>query len=158
MSDLIGPELVHVGVEVASRDELLSLMAGRLQANGRTRETFLQGLIDREANYPTGLPINGGVAIPHTDPEHVINDSVSIATLSTPVGFQEMAGTDDSEIPVDVVIMLALGGAENHLDVLQQIIGSIQDAEFMASLRASTSPSEIAALVKAKLGLARPSL
>ncbi|AXE37257.1 PTS sugar transporter subunit IIA [Acidipropionibacterium virtanenii] len=153
MSDLIVPELVHVGVEVPGRGELFSLMAGALGEQGRTRESFLQGLVDREKNYPTGLPVNGGVAIPHTDAEHVIADAISIATLSTPVGFREMAGVDDTEIPVDVVIMLALGGAGQHLAVLQEVIKAIQDADFLAAVRASRSAEEIAGLASAKLGL-----
>ncbi|AFV87944.1 Phosphoenolpyruvate-dependent sugar phosphotransferase system [Acidipropionibacterium acidipropionici ATCC 4875] len=151
MSELIGPELVHVGVDARSRDDLFAMMAGTLGECGRTRPSFLQGLVEREKNFPTGIPINGGVAIPHTDAEHVISDAISIATLSSPVGFREMAGTDDTEIPVDVVIMLALGGSGQHLTVLQQVIKAIQDADFMASLRASTSPDEIAALALSKL-------
>ncbi len=153
MSDLIGPELVHVGVDVSSRDDLFALMARRLQECGRTRESFLQGLVDREKNYPTGLPVNGGVAIPHTDAEHVISDAISIATLATPVGFREMAGVDDTEIPVDVVFMLALSGSGDHLEVLQKIIQCIQDSGFMASLRASHSAAEIAETAAVKLGL-----
>lgn len=153
MSDLIAPELVHVGLEVSSRDELLALMAGRLQTSGRTKESFLQGLMDREKNYPTGLPVNGGVAIPHTDAEHVLRDAVSIATLTTPVGFREMAGTDDREIPVDVVFMLALGASGDHLEVLQKIIQCIQDIAFISELRASRSAKEIAGIATAQLGL-----
>lgn len=151
MSDLIPPELVHVRVEVTSRDDLFALMAGRLLEQGRTRESFLHGLIEREKNYPTGLPVNGGVAIPHTDAEHVVSDSISIATLAKPVGFREMAGTDDTEIPVDVVFMLALGASGQHLAMLQQIIKCIQDPGFMSTIRASVSAEEIAALTASKL-------
>lgn len=153
MSDLIAPELVHVGVEVSNRDDLFALMATRLRDEGRTRESFLQGLTEREKNYPTGLPVNGGVAIPHTDTEHVLRDAVSIATLATPVGFREMAGTDDTEIPVDVVFMLALSGSGDHLEVLQKIITCIQDGKFMDTLRSSRSAAEIARTASAKLGL-----
>lgn len=153
MRELIGPELVHVGVDVDSRDDLFALMAGTLGGCGRTRPSFLQGLMEREKNFPTGIPVNGGVAIPHTDAEHVISDAISIATLRSPVGFREMAGIDDTEIPVDVVIMLALGASGQHLSVLQQVIKAIQDAEFMTALRASTSPDEIVALASGKLGL-----
>lgn len=151
MSNLIPPELVHVKIKVARRDELFAVMASRLGDLGRTRDTFLRGLIERETNYPTGLPVNGGVAIPHTDAEHVICDSISIATLAEPVGFREMAGTDDTEIPVDVVFMLALGGSGQHLEVLQQIIKFIQDSDLMATIRASTSADAIASLTTSNL-------
>lgn len=151
MSELIGPELVHVGLEVPSRDALFRRMATTLEHEGRVADTFLQGLIDREVNFPTGLPVNGGVAIPHTDAEHVIEDSISIATLATPVGFREMAGADDTEIPVDVVFMLALGGSGHHLTILQQVLKCIQDPEFMTFIRASRSADEIFQLASAKI-------
>lgn len=151
MGELIGPELVHIGVRVPSRDALFTVMANRLQSEGRVTDTFLQGLVDREVNYPTGLPVNGGVAIPHTDAEHVTVDSISVATLVDPVGFREMAGTDDTEIPVDVVFMLALGGSGQHLEILQKILKCIQDPEFMSAVRSSGSATEVSGLVSARL-------
>lgn len=151
MSELIGPELVHIRIEVPNRDTLFTVMANRLQEEGRVESTFLQGLIDREVHYPTGLPVNGGVAIPHTDPEHVLKDSISIATLATPVGFREMAGIDDTEIPVDVVFVLALGGSGQHLTMLQRVIKCIQDLEFMDVIRHSESAVEVAEITLAKL-------
>lgn len=152
MIELISPQFVHVRISAASREELFSLMAGRLREQGKVKRTFLQGLLDREMNYPTGLKINGGIAIPHTDAEHVIEDAISIATLAKPVGFREMAGVDDTEIPVDIVFMLALGKSGHHIEILQRLMKSFQDVEFISMIRHSLSAQEIAGLTLGKLG------
>ncbi|MBE6476776.1 MAG: PTS sugar transporter subunit IIA [Propionibacteriaceae bacterium] len=143
MTALISPELVHVGLSVSDREELLAIMAARLEGLGYVRSTFLRGLLAREDRFPTGLPISGGVAIPHTDPEHVRTSAISIATLTSPVMFGQMAG-DDGEVPVRLVIMLALQGSSDHMGVLQKMMRSLQDAEFVHSLLTSSSAQDIA--------------
>lgn len=46
-------------------------MADKLDGVRVAKEGFLDALLKREEIYPTGLPISGGVAIPHTDPQYV---------------------------------------------------------------------------------------
>ena len=143
MTALISPELVHVHLSVADRKELLTIMAARLEDLGHVHSTFLQGLLTRESRFPTGLPISGGVAIPHTDPEHVRTSAISVATLAAPVEFGAMAG-DGDEVPVRLVIMLALQGSSDHLGVLQKLMKSLQDAEFVHDLLTSDSAQDVA--------------
>lgn len=64
-----------------------------------------------------------------------------------PVGFREMAGVDDTEIPVDVVFMLALEGSEQHLQMLQKVLKFIRDVNLMALVRASRSADEIVKMI-----------
>lgn len=143
MTSLISPELIHVGLSAADREELLTIMATRLEDLGYVHSTFLQGLLTREDRFPTGLPISGGVAIPHTDPEHVRANAISIATLTTPVMFGAMAG-DNDEVPVRLVVMLALQGSGDHMGVLQRMMRSLQDTGFVRSLITSSSAQNIA--------------
>ncbi|WP_316669168.1 PTS sugar transporter subunit IIA [uncultured Propionibacterium sp.] len=150
MTTLIPPELVHVGLSAADREELFTTMAARLEGLGHVRGTFLQGLLVRESRFPTGLPINGGVAIPHTDPEHVLSSCISIATLARPVMFGQMGGEDET-IPVRLVLMLALRGSDDHLAVLKKMMTSLQDGAFVGALLASASAEDIAARARAAL-------
>lgn len=139
-------------LSAAGREELLAIMAARLENLGYVHNTFLQGLLARENRFPTGLPISGGVAIPHTDPEHVRSSAISIATLAAPVMFGEMAG-DGGEVPVRLVILLALRGSGDHLGVLQTMMKRLQDTDFVRRLLASGSAREIAALATAAFEL-----
>ena len=80
MSVLLNTELTNVNAEAADRDQVLTAMAHQLDESGVTNAGFLEALLKREENYPTGLPISGGVAIPHTDPQYVTRDAVAVTT------------------------------------------------------------------------------
>ncbi len=146
----IPSELVHVGLSVAGREELFTTMAAQLERLGYVRSTFLEGLLARESRFPTGLPISGGVAIPHTDPEHVRSSCISIATLKSPVPFGQMGG-DDEEIPVRLVLMLALHESDDHLTVLQQMLKNLRNTDFVEELLASDSTPGIVERTRAVL-------
>ena len=75
----------------------------------------------REASMPTGLPLGGdlNIAVPHTDPEHVVTPSLALATLVRPVSFGSMDDPDE-QIPVGVVMMLALADKNAQIDMPPQ--------------------------------------
>lgn len=72
------------------------------------KDSFAENVLKREEVFPTGLLINDvGIAIPHTDAEHVNDSQIAFMSLKTPVTFYEM-GTADKEISVSLIFMLAL--------------------------------------------------
>ena len=54
-------------------------------------------------------------------------------TLENPVSFYQM-GTNDVEVSVKVIFMLALKEAHSQLTILQQLIEILQDKEIMEKL------------------------
>ena len=54
-------------------------------------------------------------------------------TLQNPVSFYQM-GTNDVEVSVKVIFMLALKEAHSQLTILQQLIEILQDKEIMERL------------------------
>ena len=152
MADIVQARFVYPSASFADAEELFSAIGADLEQAGMVRSTFAAALTRREAAYPTGLPVSGGVAIPHTDAEHVISDTIAVATLATPLSFRAMGGIDDGALQVSTVFVLALSNPDEHVDILPRIVKSIQRPEFLASLRASTDPEEIAALVNFAFG------
>lgn len=151
MSVLLNTELTNVNAEAADRDQVLTAMAHQLDESGVTNAGFLEALLKREENYPTGLPISGGVAIPHTDPQYVARDALAVTTLRTPVLFGQMGGSEEDEVSVSVVILMALSNADDHLSMLQNIVKSIQDGDLMKTIRNAAEPEEIVSLVRAMI-------
>ncbi|AHI55007.1 MULTISPECIES: PTS sugar transporter subunit IIA [Listeria] len=116
------------------KENLLSEMAEQLIQVGAVKPSFKEAVIKREAVFPTGLlTAHAGVAIPHTDSEHVIRPVIAVRILETPVSFIEMA-SDNEAIEVKVVFMMALKSADEQLDMLQTLIQLIQDEEVMTTL------------------------
>jgi len=146
----LDPEAICLGVEATSGREVISLLAGRLAALGRVRESFADAVLAREASMPTGLPLGGdlNIAVPHTDPEHVVTPSLALATLVRPVNFGSMDDPDE-QIPVGVVMMLALADKNAQIDMLREVAELIQRPGALAALAAATSPDEIFAVLRA---------
>lgn len=149
MTHLIEPDYVLLRLDVADRDGVFAALAGALEAGGRVRPSYRQALIDREAVFPTGLPVGCGVAIPHTDAEHVITDTIAVATLARPVEFSEMGGGDEP-VAVRVVFMLALGPTGEHVKVLKRVVKAIQRDAFLDAVAASDSVQEVTRLARAE--------
>ena len=70
---IIDEELIFSGLECKNSEEVMKFMADNLEKNGYVKNSFYDGLLDREANFPTGLDFGEySVAMPHTEVEHVI--------------------------------------------------------------------------------------
>ena len=72
-------------------------------------------------------------------------EQIALMTLKEPVSFYQM-GTNDVEVPVRVIFMLALKEAHSQLTMLQQLIEVLQDKDIMErilSMDENTSNSEI---------------
>lgn len=147
MMDLIDTNFIHVGLTVPDQAGLFDAMAAALVSGGRVRSSFRKAIEDREAVFPTGLPVGCGVAIPHTDAEHVIDDAISVATLESPVPFGEMAGEPGAQVGARVIIMLALGSGA-QVEVLTRVVKAIQSNDFLDSLLRARDPAEVADLAK----------
>ena len=115
---------------------------------GYGEEGFTEAVLKREKDYPTGLDVNGiGVAIPHTDAEHVKKEGISIAVLNPPIEFDAM-GEEDCRIPVKIVIMFTVAGKDKHIDRLLQILDMIKDEEILQGLLDAKNKKEIRTVIQ----------
>lgn len=130
MSDVNFDEtLIIRNLEGENSSEVLASMAENLFKRGYVRESYASAVIAREKIFATGLPTNGyGVAIPHTDIEHVYKSAISFAVLKNPVEFGIM-GEETEKTPVKLVFMLAMHDSHSQLEMLQNLMGIFQDEE-----------------------------
>jgi galactitol PTS system EIIA component len=144
----LDPANVQLQVNLPDRDAVISLLSRGLEAGGMVRDSFAAAAIARERQMPTGLPLADGlnVAVPHTDPEHVVRTGLALATLATPVMFGSM---DDPEtmLPVRAVIVMALSEKKAQIEMLQAIVEVFQDGEVLKSLIAATTPARALAVL-----------
>ena len=144
-------ELVLLDVEARDNLDLLRQAAQRLYEQGYVKESYADAVVAQEKVFATGLPtVMGGVAIPHTDVEHVNAPAVCIARLKEPVDFVVM-GDDTETIPVDCIFMLAMKEAHAQLTLLQNLMGILQDADALKTVKSSESAEEICAFVRERL-------
>ena len=66
---LFTPELVFFDFEAKDRFEFFNKMSEILVEKGYVKDTWLDAILTREKNYPTGLQFEHiAVALPHVDP------------------------------------------------------------------------------------------
>ena len=109
--------------------EVLTTMCNHLCDKGIVKEPAGPARVEREASFPTGLNTHGiNVAIPHADVCHVNTASLCVAVLDPAIDFHAMDEPEDA-VAVSLVIMLVLTEPHGHLEMLQKIVGLIQNQE-----------------------------
>ena len=94
-----------IGIENHNnREKLLSHLARKLYEMSYVDERYLEALLRREQEYPTGLVVKSdfNVSIPHADVEYVKKEALVVVKTYRRVTFRKM-DEPDIEIPVDVV-------------------------------------------------------
>lgn len=146
----LNPALIVKALPAADREDVLRQVGRRLTDAGYTKESYVDALLRREAEYPTGLDIDGvGVAIPHTDVSHVNRAGIAIAVLEHPVTFIQM-GTDDEPVEVQLIFMLSVVDPNAHIDQLQRILEIIQDTAVLEQLLQAKNSETIINIIKEK--------
>lgn len=146
--NVIDPETVILGADVQTAEEIIRLLAARLEARGYVRASYADAVVRREQTLPTGLPLGreDNIAIPHTDAEHVLKPAVALATLAKPVMFANMEEPEEM-VPVGTVFLLAINDKDRQIDTLQQIMETIQSPEILDGLKNAATFDDVRALL-----------
>lgn len=135
LSDLIHEELIVVDLEAESRIDTLTKLYEMLHEQEYVKESYLEGILKREEEFPTGINLQStyNVAIPHTESEHVLKSGICLGILKKPITFKQM---EDSakDVEVNVVFMIALNKREKQVEVLEKLISLITNKETMEKM------------------------
>src|SRR5690625_2368323 len=128
---------------VTSYEEIITLLGERLYASGYVTRQFTQQVLLREKHYLTGLETKPyGMAMPHPDPEHVIQSSIAIASLTEPVTFYRM-DHPSKPIEVTIVFVLAVKESQQQVKVIETLMDIFRDQQFMKQLGQSSDENII---------------
>ncbi len=144
ITELLPPEAICLQMEAVSSTEVIERLGGALKQLGHVKEGFVEATLAREASLPTGLPLGGSInaAIPHVDIEYVNRPALGLATLAEPVVFHNMV-EPEVEVPVRLVIMLALEQPKSQVEMLQQVAALLQRPDVVDRLMTAATPDEV---------------
>ncbi|MDO4800436.1 MAG: PTS sugar transporter subunit IIA, partial [Bacillota bacterium] len=102
----VEPQEIWIDAKFSTSEEALSAMANHLVNRGICKPSFVEAILNREREFPTGLEtLSGiGVALPHTDAEHVLCDRLAIAILEREIPFGAM-GFEQEKVEVKLIVM-----------------------------------------------------
>jgi len=138
----------HTAVGGESSEGVLRELGTYAVERGYASEGYAEALLDREAEFPTGLSIPTApldVAIPHADPEYVEESAVVLALPGDPIRFRSM---DDPKETVEagVIMLLLIEDGEAYTTLLSNLSNLFQSPAFPEAVRAR-NPEEVLALV-----------
>ncbi len=131
---LLCEETIFLDIKADNEIELFKVISDNLKSKGFVKDSYLQGLINREKNYPTGLKLEKyGVAIPHTDTEHIEKEFVAIVRPLPPVFFTLM-DDDEEKDSMDICFFIGLKDSKKSTDILVKLMELIQNESLILSL------------------------
>lgn len=133
-TSLFSGDIMIINSDANSKEKIIKELAKKLYEEKYVKESYMEAVLKREEAYPTGIPTKPiGVAIPHTDIEHIIKPGIAVATLINPVTFNEM-GAPENVVDVRVVFMLAVAEPHMQIQLLQGLMSIIQNKDIVLNL------------------------
>ncbi|GEM01633.1 PTS system, galactitol-specific IIA component [Halolactibacillus halophilus] len=133
---------------LSSKEAVLTELAQCFKAEDLVTDQFMDGVLNREQNFPTGLIVNDiGIAIPHTDSDKVKQSQIGFMSLKEPVAFQAMDGSDKT-VPVRLVFMLGLKESHEQLDILSKLMDLIQKQSVLEALLSCTNKADYFSIIR----------
>jgi galactitol PTS system EIIA component len=142
MTIIIDEKTIAPKLNLDDRAGVITEMGTRLIKAGLVTDNFIEAIIQREEQYPTGLPTKIPISLCHTDAEYVKESFLTLATLEKPIPFHEM-GNPDSIQDVKIVFILGIKEKNEHITILKRIMELIRNEMLLAKIYASASKAEI---------------
>lgn len=145
MKELIDVQLVELNLTAATREQVIELLARKLEQDQRLTDkaSYIQTVMEREALFSTAVA--EGVAIPHGKSTAVDIPSIAMARLVSPVSW---TGGES----VQFVFLLAVPDAEAgdmHLRILAKLSRQLMSEDFLAQLAVAEEKENVVALILA---------
>lgn len=119
-------ENIYLDLEVKNTQELFEKMNSIFLEKGYVKQGYLESLLKREKEYPTGLMFeNYNVAIPHTDYSLINEQNIVFVRLKNEIIFNEIIS--GGEILVKLVVMLLVKDGHNQTDMLLNLMSILEN-------------------------------
>ena len=125
---------ILLDVEAHDREQAITLISNLLAQDGIVKSGYGNAVIQRENEYPTGLPTEGiHVAIPHASADLVNSSALFFCRLKRPVLFGAM-DSDTETLEVSLIFLLALKENAVHTAVLRGLMEIFQNPQLLHAL------------------------
>lgn len=147
LAHYISESLIFIEESLDSSDALFDKVSEKAFQLGKVREDFLPRVKERERTFPTGIQLETmGVAIPHTDAECVLEEFVAVVVNKKPVEFKSMEDLSQS-VAANIVFVLGLNQPHAQLEMLQSLMGLLQNTPLLKEIQSATSAKDVLTIV-----------
>lgn len=129
-TSMFDERLIFLDVEGEELKELFEEIAKRLQEQGFVNEQYVEGLLAREQDFPTGLITQYlNIGLPHSEPAYVEKPFIAIVRLKNEVKMKQMG--DSQEMQVKNLFFLGIKEPKEQVGLLQSLMALFMDEGFV---------------------------
>jgi phosphotransferase system HPr (HPr) family protein len=112
----------------------------------------VEAVLKREELYPTGMPTEIPVGMPHTDVEHCLQPGISVGILKNPVEFHTM-GEPARIVSVRLIFLLSVVNPATQVKVLTRLVDFFQQSAQLQKLIQCSTAEEVLEILRNGLGV-----
>ena len=132
--EIIMRELAEIDLDVDNYEQVFDIMGARFLERGYVNEKYLPTIKEREAEYPTALPVDPyPIAIPHTMAKAIIKPFIAPVRLLHTVPWGDMSDPEN-RFDVKLVVMLGFKDPGELIELLQILMHNFQKPEWVNPL------------------------
>lgn len=144
-------ECMDLRIADSGRESVLRHLAGLLEQRGCVDAVYADKIVEREASYPTGIQFADiSIALPHGDAAYVQSSAIAVGKCGGRPLFRSMEDPD-KEIPVDLVVLLAVRNPDEHLMVLNNLMHMFTSAGTCRALLETEDCADVCRLFRQAL-------
>lgn len=147
IADLFREDLVFVE-EATNKEEIFNIIGARLIEQGLVKDNFIQELLNRENNYPTGLDLSivdqapFNIAVPHTEREYCNCKQIVVVKLIHEIILANMISPAD-QLKVKYLFIMLNNDEDAQVNLLANIMDFVTKESTLAALEKYDTPKEI---------------
>lgn len=134
----------------ATSAAVIDALARRAVESGYATDEYGTAVLAREQEYPTGLPTEIPIALPHVR-DGCLCSFLACATLHEPVGFWSMDGSDEP-LDIRIVFMFGITDPSQQAPTLRTFSLMFRDGAYLRSLLDAPDEGALMDLLKQRLG------
>lgn len=136
------PKAIKVGAAARDWKEAVEQAGNLLVDAGLVKPSYVGAMISVMESSGPYFVIAPGLAVPHARPEDgAISAGLGVLVLSQPVCF----GSTIND-PVDILIPLASGSSDRHIEILASLAGFLSRPGILEKMRLAKDPSAVGEL------------
>lgn len=142
-------ELVIMKLEAEDRFDAIRQLCSLLEKENYIGSKYCDAVIERENEYPTGLPSDGVfTAIPHAFSKDCTKTGIAVGILTHPVEFHNIADPEDI-VAVELVFLLAnASGDDDHVEALGELMECMSRPTMLEAIKAAETPAEVVEILR----------
>jgi PTS system galactitol-specific IIA component len=131
--------------------EIFTKVGKKLIERGLVENVFIEEVIKREKNYPTGMNLGvvyskeeniPNIAIPHTETEYCNTKNVVVVKLENDIIFNDMIHPNEN-FNVRFLFILLNNEKDSQTNILSNLMGFVTNKDNMCKLCSATAPKDI---------------